>query len=141
MKNDAKQIVEECEKDLIFKTSRSGGSGGQHVNKVETKVTLRWSVVHSEHLTEVQKTTILEKLKSFINKEGELVLHSEAKRSQLKNKEIAVKKWKNLILKAFVKRKVRKKSKPSKQAKEKRIKDKKAKSGIKAARKKPRLDD
>ena len=141
MKNEAKDIIENCESELIFKTSRSSGSGGQHVNKVETKVTLRWKVSKSEHLSEEEQTLILSKLSTYATKEGEIIIHSESGRSQLKNKEKAIAKWKKAVEKAFIKKKKRKPTKISKAAKAKIRKAKEKKSSIKKDRKKPKLDD
>lgn len=141
MENEALHIIESCEKELVFKTSRSGGSGGQHVNKVETKVTLRWNIEESDYLSQDQKGILFDKLKTQVNKEGELVIHSEAKRSQLKNKELVIEKWKDLIHKAFIKKKKRKPTKISKTAKEKRRKAKTKKSVVKDNRKKPKVTD
>ena len=83
--------------ELTFKTSRSGGSGGQNVNKVSTKVLLEFDVVNSKVLEEVQRETIQEKLANKINSEGILQIVSQTERTQLKNKKIAVDKFKLLI--------------------------------------------
>jgi ribosome-associated protein len=111
--------------EFIFSTSRSSGPGGQNVNKVNSKVTLEWNVVKSLLISEEEKTVILHKLSSHITKEGILQLTSQEARSQLQNRETVVQKLEQLLIKAFTKKKIRKPTKPSKAAKQKRILQKK----------------
>ncbi len=124
-------------KELTFSASRSSGPGGQNVNKVNTKVTLKFDVAHSEILSEDQKDLVYKKLASHITKEGILVVTAQDKRSQLENKEAVLLKLEKLFAKAFAKRKVRKPSKPSKRAIQNRITEKKQKSEKKKWRQKP----
>ncbi len=99
--------------ELKFKAVRSSGKGGQHVNKVSSKIELYFKVKKSLQFNEEQKEMILEKLSNRINADGILILESQETRSQLRNKEIAIEKFDELISKALQKRKKRIKSKPS----------------------------
>jgi ribosome-associated protein len=129
------------EQELSWKTSRSSGKGGQNVNKVETKVELLWDFNASALLSDVRKTKITEKLTSAINKEGQLSVTCETSRSQLKNKELAIKKLNTLLQKAFAEKKKRLATKPSKSSVEKKLTEKKNRGTIKAARKKVNPED
>jgi ribosome-associated protein len=111
--------------ELDFTASRSEGPGGQNVNKVNSKITLRWDVTNSLLVTDEEKKEIKDKLSSFITKDGVLILSAQDKRSQLQNKEAVLLKLDWLLLKAFEIKKQRKPTKPSKTAKAERVRKKK----------------
>jgi Protein chain release factor B len=123
-------------KEIKFKTARSGGSGGQNVNKVETMVEGYFNVQASRLLSLEQKDRIRIKLANKITDEGFLLVKSQTERSQLGNKEEVIRKINILINQAVIQPKKRKPTKPSKAAKEKRIESKKKKGEIKLSRKK-----
>lgn len=127
-------MYEKLQKELHFKTSRSGGKGGQHVNKTSSKVELLFDVQDSETLNEEQKTLILQKLKTRIDKDGILHIIVQKERSQYLNKKAALEKFQELLEKSLIPPKKRKKTKISKASKEKRLKLKKQKSEIKKLR-------
>lgn len=127
--------------EIQLQTTRSGGKGGQNVNKVETAVIAYFNVTSSQILSEEQKQIVLVKLANRINSEGRLVVKSQTFRTQLENKEDALKKVNELITSALKKKKARIATKPSKQSKEKRIESKKRSSDVKKGRKKLRPKD
>lgn len=127
-------MIPHVESEIYYKTSRSSGSGGQNVNKVSTKVELNFDVTNSKLLTPGKKEIIFAKLGSRINKEGVLKVVVQETRSQFENKEIALKKFRDLLAFAFHRPKKRIKTKISKAAKEKRLQGKKKRSEIKKGR-------
>ena len=122
--------------EIKFKTARSGGKGGQNVNKVETMVEGYWHIESSALVTAEQKILLQDKLINKINSEGFLLVKSQLERTQLGNKADVIKKMNVLVNKALIKPKPRKKSKPPKAEKEKRIERKKKVGELKDFRKK-----
>jgi len=123
--------------ELTFVTSRSGGPGGQNVNKLETRVEVRFDIRASSALTDRQKTVLLEKLGSRIDVEGILHVVSQESRSQWRNKQIALGLLTKLIRDALKPAKRRKRTKPTRNSKERRLKEKRLRSEKKHSRRPP----
>ena len=138
MKNDLfiKNGITIPEHELIITTSRSGGAGGQHVNKTDTRITVRWNIKTTTALTDEQKNYVLEKLQARITSEGDLIIHNSESRSQLQNKKNALNNLAAIIRNALAVQKKRIATKMPKTLKEARLKSKSHRSKIKQMRSK-----
>jgi ribosome-associated protein len=123
--------------ELEYRATRSGGPGGQHVNTSSTRIELTWNVQTSPSLSDAQRARILEKLATRIDGNGVLRLTASSSRSQLQNREEVTERFAQIIAQALRIPKPRKKTKPSKAAKEARLKAKKQRSEIKRRRSRP----
>ena len=121
-----KVTLDRIRPELVFTTSRSSGPGGQNVNKVNTKVTVRWDVERSRLLTEEQRALL--KAKLSLTTEGVLVVQAQEKRSQADNRAEALLKLSRLLAKVYARKKPRKATRPGKAAVEKRLQHKKKQS-------------
>lgn len=126
-------------KELKFKAVRSSGAGGQHVNKVSSKVELIFDLLNSEELSFEEKELLQKNLKTKLTKEGIVMLQCDESRSQHKNKELVIKRFLELITNGLKVPKKRKATKPTKSSVEKRIDKKKKTAYKKAFRRKPEL--
>lgn len=136
--NDGLEIDES---ELDWEFARSSGPGGQNVNKVETKVTLKFDIEASRSLTDSQKTRISEGLASRITKDGVLRVTSQRHRTREANRHAAIGRFIELVDDALVVRTPRKKTRISRSAKRRRIEGKKRRGQVKRMRKPPKIDD
>jgi ribosome-associated protein len=132
--------IDKLIKELSFKALRSSGAGGQHVNKVSSKVELTFDLDNSKELTSKQKELLNNRLATKLTKNHLLILQCDESRSQHKNKEIVIKRFLNMVTSGLIKPKKRKATKPSKSAVQKRLSSKKKLSDKKSTRKKPDIE-
>jgi len=128
------------ESEMDFQASRSGGPGGQHANKVSSKVELRFDVMASELLSDQEKQRIQKYISHKLTKNGELLIESREARSQHRNKQLAIERFFALVEWALKPRKKRKKTKPTRSSVERRLKKKKERSEKKQYRKPPQRE-
>ena len=128
------------EKELIFSATRSSGPGGQNVNKVSSRIELRFRIDESKGLTADEKRRIKDKLRNRINIEGELIIVCQVERSQLKNREKAIEKFYNLVEKSLFIKPPRFSTKPTIASRKERLDSKKKRSVIKQSRGRLRND-
>jgi len=127
--------------ELEITTSRAGGPGGQHVNKTDTRITVRWNIKSTTALTEEQKNYVLERLQSRVTDDGDLIIHNSESRSQLQNKKNALNNLAATIRNALLVQKKRVATKVPRSLKEARLKSKSHRSTIKQMRSKPIKND
>ncbi|MBW3596297.1 MAG: aminoacyl-tRNA hydrolase [Planctomycetes bacterium] len=127
-------------KELDFTFSRSSGPGGQNVNKVNTKVTMHWSVAESDALPEPVRRRFLEKFRNRVNNDGQVVLASQRYRDQGRNVADCMDKLREMLAEAATPPRTRKKTRPTRGSKERRLREKRATTEKKQRRSSPRLD-
>jgi ribosome-associated protein len=127
--------------ELDYRATRSGGPGGQHVNTSSTRIEVWWDVRASPALTEEQRARLLARLSSRLDSEGRLRVVASESRSQLRNREAATERLRELVVSALAVRKPRKRTKPSRAAKAARLEAKRRRSALKRDRRPPRRDE
>jgi ribosome-associated protein len=121
-------------REITFETTRSRGAGGQHVNRTESAVILRWNLVETEAFGGVHKERLISKLGSTLTKEGEILIRAETHRDQDSNKKEAIRRFEEIIAKGLHVPKKRIKTKPTKSSQRKRLDTKKSHSDKKKMR-------
>jgi ribosome-associated protein len=127
--------------EIEFKVSRSGGPGGQHVNRTESKVSVYWNIKNTRILTDEQKLRVLNNIHTHVTDDGVLVIHNSESRSQQQNKQAALATLATVIRKALYIPKKRMKTKVSKAVKEARLQEKSRRSSLKKLRTKKIVED
>lgn len=130
--------IDESELELLTTTSR--GPGGQHVNRSETRVVLRWNLRTSASVTEEQRARLLEKLGTRISREGVLQVAAEDHRSQTRNRELARERMVELIADALKRERPRRPTRPTRASRKRRVDDKKRRGDLKKSRNRPSDD-
>jgi ribosome-associated protein len=120
--------------ELLFRASRSGGPGGQHVNTSSTRIEVVWNVLESPTLTDHQRSALLRRLAARLDSTGQIRVVSQAGRSQLQNRETALERLAELVAAALIEPKKRKATKPTKASKERRVDAKKKRGALKKER-------
>jgi len=139
MKKTINSIIPEHEIEIT--ASRSGGAGGQHVNKTNSRITVRWNVKNSMVLTEEQKANIVQNLRSSLTNDGDLIIHSSTSRSQQHNKQLALANLARIVRKALYVPKKRIATNVSRSTKESRLRSKSQRSTIKKLRSKKSFEE
>jgi len=127
--------------ELDYRATRSGGPGGQHVNTSSTRIEVWWDVGSSPALTHEQRTRLLARLSSRLDSDGRLRVVASESRSQLRNREAATERLRELVASALEVRKPRKRTKPSRAARAARLEEKRRRSALKRDRRRPRHDE
>lgn len=122
--------------ELRIETARSGGPGGQNVNKVESKVQLRWSVSASSVFEDAEKERIRRALSNRLNQEDEVMIDVDDERAQAQNRDIAIARLHKLVAQALQPKKLRRRTSPTRASKERRLTEKKKKAERKRGRRK-----
>ncbi len=127
--------------ELREQASRSGGPGGQHVNKTSTRVTLRWNAAESSALSAAQRARLLERLGRRLTREGEVVVHASDERSRARNRGLARERLADLVRAALAVRRPRRATRPSAGSRERRLDAKQRRASLKRVRRPPPRDD
>lgn len=127
--------------ELQESASRSGGPGGQHVNKTSTRVSLRWNALTSESLSEAQRKRLLRRLQSRLTQSGDLLVHARQQRSRARNRELARERLAELVRDALARRTRRVATRPSASSDKRRLTAKRQRSERKRTRRAPRESD
>ena len=136
--NDSLTIPAE---ELQISAVRGGGPGGQHVNKVASKVVMRFDVARSPSLSESQRQRLLRKLESRLTKDGVLVLASHESRSQAANRELLMERFRGILAQALERPRPRRRTRPTRASKRRRLEGKKRRGQIKRGRSRVRRDE